>query len=575
MSVENLDENESVSAGMTREHWSQEAHEDKNESANVQGNRPDDKVVTKQPVAVLELFCGIGGMRFALSYAGLDVDTTRSLAVDINTEALDIYRWNFAHKEESKDVDVAATPTSGGVPSTSRRKKSRIKHGSDQIAPHRYRYKGMYGIANVDLSTAPLDMFSGYDIWTMSPPCQPFSRQGNQKGLEDERSSAFARILCALEELPTADLPSMLLLENVKNFEISLAYRKLVDVLDARGFIVSNYLLSPNQFGFPNSRLRFFLVAELLSREERARQRKSDIEGTNSNADCAAEQEFPPPENLRFEIPDVSIEPPDIAGIDVYSLDFSRPSTHCPHGIAFTPGMLSIKDFLLPWLCEQAVVTREETEEKRAICRETFSTPWLVPDSVLSKRASVTLDLVYPQCQHSMCVTKAYGRFYNGTGSVLVTDETFGPESQNGTNLDEPGNMLQWSSRIRFFHPLETFSLMGFKLAAGVFADSEDDAFQAERILERRRKTAACDGSCLPLAASADKNAHERFRCRCRYFSLPDSTSKKTAWSCAGNSLNPQVVSYLLHYHLRGSAQNRILNGATNNEGECEIDPVL
>jgi len=32
-------------------------------------------------------------------------------------------------------------------------------------------------------------------VWTMSPPCQPFTRQGNMEGLEDNRSTAFIHLI--------------------------------------------------------------------------------------------------------------------------------------------------------------------------------------------------------------------------------------------------------------------------------------------------------------------------------------------------------------------------------------------
>merc|ERR1712151_1128447 len=73
------------------------------------------------------------------------------------------------------------------------------------------------------------------------------------------------------------------------------------------------------------------------------------------------------------------------------------------------------------------------------------------------------MDLVFPTCAHSMCVTKSYGRFHNGTGSVLVM-ESPDPTSSNGYLSSE--NMLKWSGRLRFFSPLETYHLMGFKLSS-------------------------------------------------------------------------------------------------------------
>ena len=52
----------------------------------------------------------------------------------------------------------------------------------------------------------------------MSPPCQPFTRQGNLKDLKDERSNGFKHLMNILQL--TKFPPDYFLLENVKNFEV-------------------------------------------------------------------------------------------------------------------------------------------------------------------------------------------------------------------------------------------------------------------------------------------------------------------------------------------------------------------
>jgi tRNA (cytosine38-C5)-methyltransferase len=56
-------------------------------------------------------------------------------------------------------------------------------------------------------------------IWVMSPPCQPFTRQGKQLDLNDERTKGFKQLVNILNK--TKNLPEYLLLENVKNFEVN------------------------------------------------------------------------------------------------------------------------------------------------------------------------------------------------------------------------------------------------------------------------------------------------------------------------------------------------------------------
>ena len=100
---------------------------------------------------VCEFFSGIGGMGFALRSAGVVVDEAKSVAVDINTSANDVFRHNFP------SVKV-------------------FQRGIESI------------------SIEQLDDLNS-DIWTMSPPCQPYTRQGNVLADRDPRSSSFFYLL--------------------------------------------------------------------------------------------------------------------------------------------------------------------------------------------------------------------------------------------------------------------------------------------------------------------------------------------------------------------------------------------
>jgi tRNA (cytosine38-C5)-methyltransferase len=39
-----------------------------------------------------------------------------------------------------------------------------------------------------------------FDMILMSPPCQPFTRQGNQEGVDDRRSQSFLKLLSIIPE---------------------------------------------------------------------------------------------------------------------------------------------------------------------------------------------------------------------------------------------------------------------------------------------------------------------------------------------------------------------------------------
>ena len=168
-----------------------------------------------QPLPVLEFFCGVGGLHCALRRC--NVPHTLVCAYDVDDSALRVYRHNSP-----------ATPLSGAD--------------------------------IVSLSDAELARGGG-GLWLLSPPCQPYSRQGLQLGARDGRSAALLHLLDVLERADAAALPAYLLLENVAGFESSETRRRLHAVLAARGFATREVWASPSHFGVPNQRTRYFMLA--------------------------------------------------------------------------------------------------------------------------------------------------------------------------------------------------------------------------------------------------------------------------------------------------------------------------
>lgn len=92
----------------------------------------------------------------------------------------------------------------------------------------------------------------------MSPPCQPFTRNGLKKDTEDARTCSFTYLLQILPELEI----NYLLMENVKGFEMSNMRNKFVRALEESEYIYQEFLLSPVQFGVPNARCRYYCLAK-------------------------------------------------------------------------------------------------------------------------------------------------------------------------------------------------------------------------------------------------------------------------------------------------------------------------
>jgi len=196
-----------------------------------------------KPLKILEFYSGIGGMHFAflktaqaLKIHGLVLD-----CFDINTNANHVYKENFQKSPKNKNLE--------------------------------------------GITSAELDSY-GADIWLMSPPCQPYTRQGHQKGSQDARSNSFLHIMQNV--LPTlAHPPEFILIENVKGFDESDTHDILLQQIADCKYEYQEFLLNPLDFGIPNSRLRYYLLATKLPRMFQSpaynRQCLNIIPGANNN----------------------------------------------------------------------------------------------------------------------------------------------------------------------------------------------------------------------------------------------------------------------------------------------------
>lgn len=225
----------------------------------------------------------------------------------------------------------------------------------------------------------------------MSPPCQPFTRVGNQKDTADSRTDALVHLCEIIEKLTSIDA---ILMENVKGFETSKARDMYTDALQSAGYHYQEFMLSPSQLGIPNTRYRYYCMA-----------RKS--------------QPFP------FKSEQVLAE--------------------------------------FPKTSDEAVASYGSTVAEY-IDSET-SPSALLPDKLLVKRV-LLLDIACPESRNTICFTKAYTHYTEGTGSV------FGSKSKDEVNAVfeqvkilnsvSEGISLIKTLRMRYFTPVEVARLMCF-----------------------------------------------------------------------------------------------------------------
>lgn len=168
----------------------------------------------------VDLFAGVGGFHAALkAYGGRCV-----YAVEIDPRAAHVYEANWGH------------PALGDI----------TRDADDDL-----------GIMNVP----------PHDVLCAGFPCQPFSKSGAQRGMDETRGTLFFNIASII----TAHHPKVVILENVRNLigpRHEHEWAVIIETLREEGYHVSDdaaifspHLLPPQMGGAPQVRERVFITA--------------------------------------------------------------------------------------------------------------------------------------------------------------------------------------------------------------------------------------------------------------------------------------------------------------------------
>lgn len=283
------------------------------------------------------------------------------------------------------------------------------------------------------------------EIFFMSPPCQPHSRQhtNQEQDLQDPRSESFLHLCAILQELPVESLPRLLFLENVIGFESSNSCQRWRKVLAERQYHVAHFHLQPIQVGIPNDRPRYFCLAVLIGSSPAGRRE------TSPRA-CGVLSKFEHYLRNEVELINTTGHALESKGIDTMELHTNLNELN----VFQTEGestLSMICNYLDPSI---APIRGEEVPEALRI-----------PDKVIQSPTAWCLDIVTPEHQRTSCFTSSYGKFVRGTGSVLYLGKP-----TPGIELVEPHERqfdphwsvgLDWT-KMRYFSGMEIARLLGF-----------------------------------------------------------------------------------------------------------------
>ena len=445
---------------------------------------------SRDHLRALEFYAGVGGFHYALRRSGVNAVVIGS--IDINTTANKVYQHNF--------------------PNTA--------HLNRNIC---------------GLTAAELDKLEP-DLLHMSPPCQPFTRQGLRRDSKDRRTDSFFHLMLILGEMQRA--PRYIIMENVQGFESSHTRAEFTAILRKIGYAYQEFLLSPNQFGVPNSRLRYYLLAKKKTlvfamdpKEQPCRDAQALLEcvaaipaathlqhpstfhttthssahGRRSGEDGKERDTLSSQEE---EAQLVCVTSPLLQMTSPSVPSSSSPPPSSPHPSPLSP--------LTSSSCASSSSSQRPSPSPPLPPISTFLQPltedqlqsYLVPANILKKYA-VALDIVQPSSTHSCCFTRGYGSYAVGTGSVLqhASEEDMHAAFREFTGKQKKEELEGAAQslaplKLRYFTPREVANLM-----------------------------------CFPPE-----------------FSIPPSVTVRQSYKVLGNSLNVLVVSvllrYLVHEHL-------------------------
>ncbi|EFC48610.1 predicted protein [Naegleria gruberi] len=386
-----------------------------------------------EEVYIAEFYSGIGGTRMSLEMIqaffeaqvnGKKIKFNWIEAFDINENANTLYNNLFNHKPCAKDIVH--------IP----------------IGDFQNHYFKLFKNSSLEQAKKKLKTEQTRKLmWTMSPPCQPFTLNGNRKDSEDDRSKSF---LFLMADLFPQVLPDYIFVENVKNFEISKTRQHLVNQLENFGYKYEEYLICPTQLGLPNQRVRYYLIGKRVANitpplEKTEELREIPLHLITDPPKTILRDQEPLRPKIDFESSYGKEKILQLGAklIDLYDLN----------SILLTPGEEKKYQTDMIYLNEKNI-TKIKGYRYDLIFKDPYGKKNLTP--------------IKSECS---CITKSYGQvqFLRGTGPiVLILDENQMLDIDSNETIykkidfENPVETMMPLGKLRFLHPIEVSRLMTF-----------------------------------------------------------------------------------------------------------------
>jgi site-specific DNA-cytosine methylase len=486
----------------------------------------------------VELFSGLGGLHVGVALSGVRVCV--SAAFDVNAAANEAYRLN-------------AQP-GGGFAAAARGQGAASVHGT-RVEVFRRDIRSLRpGDATFDAHLARAE------VLLLSPPCQPYSRRRSnpvaavpgldRSGKSDARADGLHHVVDLLAQ--GALRPRALLLENVLGFEESEAFRRLSGALESRGYHWSLIVLSPTMLGIPNGRSRCFLMArdcpfgvpgwafslvqELRPGQRRAPREEPALHPAGAGSVSAAALKY-----VVLGMGDTMHAIVNEQGVDA-------------RGLATEPMLASLARRKAEGGVDTSVAAAGSAAARNYECsplrdflEEDSMSPaeraeLLVPPLTLWKAGNM-FRVAYPGSQYSDCVTKSYGKFQLGAGSVLCAAPELAALSEaEARPLVDRAVERFWAQRNAY---LAEWSSSAAAAAAETAAENKAAGPSWE-------VAAAKEGGCpllepLQLRYLSPREIANLLGFPQEYL-WPATMTRAQQFALLGNSLSPKVVGLVLRY---------------------------